>query len=110
MPLEAEAALTAQDQITVPATVRKTLDLRGGKSRVLFRYRPDEGIFVFMRAESSVGNTEDPALLPFLNLLEKDIQRSPARLAPFPTKLLKKACSLVKGMKVDLDGPLTGED
>ena len=108
--LEAEATLTRQDQITVPATVRKALELRGGESRVLFRYRPDEGIFVFMRAESRERTTEDPALLPFLNLLEKDIQLHPARLASFPAKQLKKARSLVKGMKVDLDGPLTGEE
>jgi antitoxin PrlF len=108
--LEIEAALTTQDQITVPATVRKTLALQGGKSRVLFRYRPDEGVFVFTRAKSPARNSKDPALGPFLRLLEQDIQHHPGRLAPVSAKLLKKARALVKGVKIDLDGPLTGED
>lgn len=108
--LEVEAALTTQDQITVPAAVRKTLNLRGGKSRVIFQFRPKEGVFVFKRAESSSETTEDPALRPFLSLLEQDMQSHPSRLTRFPSRSLKKSRALVKGVIVDLDGPLTGED
>ena len=36
MILEAEANLTAQNQITIPAAVRKVLNLRGGQSRIKF--------------------------------------------------------------------------
>ncbi len=107
--LEVEAALTTQDQITVPAAVRKTLNLRGGKSRVIFQFRPKEGVFVFKRAESSA-TSEDPALRPFLSLLEQDMQSHPSRLARFPSRSLKKALTLVKDIKVDLDASLTGED
>ena len=107
--LELEAALTTQDQITVPAAVRKTLNLRGGKSRVIFQFRPKEGVFVFKRAESSA-TSDDPALRPFLSLLEQDMQSHPSRLTLFPSRSLKKARAQVKGVSVDLDGPLTGED
>jgi antitoxin PrlF len=108
--LEVEAALTAQDQITVPAAVRKTLNLRGGRSRVIFQFRPKEGVFVFKRAESASDSSEDPALRPFLSLLERDMQNHPDRLTRFPSGSLKKARALVKVVSVDLDGPLTGED
>ena len=53
---------------------------------------------------------EDPALKPFLDLLEKDIRKNPKRVTPISSALMKKARSLVKGIKVDLDGPLTGKD
>lgn len=108
--LQVEAALTSQDQITVPAAVRKTLNLRGGKSRVIFQFRPEEGVFVFKRAESSSDTSEDPALRPFLSLLEKDMQSHPSRLTRFPPGSLKKARALVKRVSVDLDAPLSGED
>lgn len=108
--LEVEAALTTQDQITVPAAVRRTLNLRGGKSRVIFQFRPKEGVFVFKRSESSSEASEDPALRPFLSLLEQDMQSHPSRLKRFPAGSLKKARALVKGVSVDLDDPLTGED
>ena len=49
-------------------------------------------------------------LEPFLELLRLDMSKHPRRIVRFPSTLLKKACSLVKGVKADLDGPLTGED
>ena len=110
MILEAEARLTAQNQITIPAPVRKVLHLRGGESRVKFQILPDEGRVVVVRVEPDAEAPEDPALEPFLDLLRIDMIKHPRRIARFPSTLLKKARSLVKGGKVDLDGPLTGED
>jgi len=109
MILEAEARLTAQNQITIPAPVRKILHLRGGESRVKFQILPDEGRVVVVRVEPDAEAQEDPALEPFLDLLRTDMIKHPRRIARFPSTLLKKARSLVKGVKVDLDGPLTGE-
>jgi antitoxin PrlF len=110
MVLEAEANLTAQNQITIPAAVRKALKLQGGQSRVKFQILPENGRVMVLRAESPAKEHEDPALKPFLALLTKDFMRHPERIVPFPTPLLERAHSLVAGMDVDLDGPLTGED
>jgi antitoxin PrlF len=107
--LEEEATLTAQNQITVPASIRKVLKLHGGKSRLKFRVLKDGEVLVF-RAEPSRVDDEDPALQPFLDLLAKDLARHPKRIVRFPVPLLTRARSAVKGVKVDLDGPLTGND
>ena len=63
-----------------------------------------------VRVESDAEAQEDPALEPFLELLRLDMSKHPRRIARFPSTLFKKARSLVKGVKADLDGPLTGED
>jgi bifunctional DNA-binding transcriptional regulator/antitoxin component of YhaV-PrlF toxin-antitoxin module len=110
MILEAEANLTAQNQITIPAAVRRVLDLRGGESRVGFQILPAEGRVLVFRAEPKESEHEDPSLKPFLSLLAKDLREKPERIEPFPSKLLKKASSLVKGVAVNLDAPLTGKD
>jgi antitoxin PrlF len=110
MVLEAEANLTAQNQITIPAAVRKALKLQGGRSRVKFQIVPEEGRVVVLRVEPVAKEHEDPALKPFLNLLAKDMMQRPQRIAPFPGSLLEKARSLVEGIGVDLDSSLTGED
>ena len=110
MILEAEARLTAQNQITIPAPVRKILQLRGGESRVKFQILPEEGRVMVVRVESDAEAQEDPSLEPFLELLRLDMSKHPRRIARFPSTLLKKVRSLVKGVKADLDGPLTGED
>jgi antitoxin PrlF len=110
MILEAEARLTAQNQITIPAPVRKILHLRGGESRVKFQILPEEGRVMVVRVDSDAEAQEDPALEPFLELLRLDMSKHPRRIALFPSTLLKKARSLVKGVKTDLEGPLTGED
>jgi bifunctional DNA-binding transcriptional regulator/antitoxin component of YhaV-PrlF toxin-antitoxin module len=110
MILEAEASLTAQNQITIPAPVRKILHLRGGESRVKFQILPEEGRVMVVRVEPADEAQEDPALEPFLDLLRMDMIKHPRRISRFPSTLLKKARSLVKGVQVDLDGPLAGED
>ena len=109
--LEAEANLTAQNQITIPAVVRKVLHLRGGQSRIKFQILPDEGRVMVIRVENPTTEKQlDPALKPFLALLEKDILQHPQRITPFPARLLKKARSLVKSIEVNLHAPLTGKD
>lgn len=109
MLLEAEANLTAQNQITIPAPIRKALKLHGGQSRVKFQVRPEDGRVVILRVEATK-ELEDPALKPFLALLQKDMRLHPHRLSPFPATLLDRARSLVDEVEVNLDGPLTGKD
>lgn len=48
----------------------------------------------------------DPALLGFLDLLERDIAAHPDRLKPVPEDLVHRARDLVHGVEVDLDAPL----
>jgi bifunctional DNA-binding transcriptional regulator/antitoxin component of YhaV-PrlF toxin-antitoxin module len=107
--IEAEASLTSQNQITVPANVRKILGLQGGKSRVKFQVSPT-GKVSFVRVGARAGKADDPALRPFLRLLAKDMEKVPARIKPFPIDLIERTRSAVAGVKVDLDGPLTGKD
>jgi antitoxin PrlF len=106
---EAEATLTTQNQITIPVSIRKVLQLRGGESRVKFQVTK-EGKVLVVRVDPSTPEDEDPALKPFLDLLTKDLREHPERISPFSPKLLKRARALVRDVKVDLDGPLTGDD
>jgi antitoxin PrlF len=108
--LEAEANLTAQNQITIPAPIRKALKLRAGKSRVKFRVISEEGKVVVVLVGPPATRKEDRALRPFLNLLTKDIKENPQRIRPFPVDLLNRGRSVVENVEVDLNGPLTGED
>jgi AbrB family looped-hinge helix DNA binding protein len=107
--VEAEAKLTAQNQITIPAPVRKYLQLRGGVSRVKFQLSKDGVVVVRTAGRKSAGH-EDPGLRPFLDLLAGDMAKKPGRIIPFPARLLSRARAAVKGIKVDLDAPLTGRD
>jgi hypothetical protein len=47
-----------------------------------------------------------PALLGFLDLLERDIATRPDRLQPVPERLVARAQDLVHDVEVDLDGSL----
>jgi antitoxin PrlF len=107
--MEAEARLTAQNQITIPAPIRKALKLTGGKSRIKFQICKDGKVLV-ARVDPPSKESEDPALKPFLNLLAKDMQEHPERIRPFPVGLLERARAATEGVKVDLDRPLTGDD
>ncbi|MCE0523638.1 MAG: type II toxin-antitoxin system PrlF family antitoxin [Methylacidiphilales bacterium] len=106
--IEAEAKLTAQNQITIPAPVRKYLRLQGG-SRVKFKY--SKGAIILIRTHAGPSSRRrDSTLRPFLDFLARDMEKHPKRIVPFPIKLLNRARSLVKGVEVDLNSPLSGAD
>jgi len=46
----------------------------------------------------------------FLNLLARDMRERPELIRSFPVTLLERARSAAKGVEVDLDGPLMGDD
>jgi antitoxin PrlF len=106
--LEAEARLTSQNQITIPAPIRKALHLRGGQSRVKFQVLPEDGRVLVVRVDPPV--QRDPALKPFLDLLAKDLKKHPERIKPIPAGLVRRVRSVIEGVEIDLNGPLTGED
>jgi len=108
--LEAQARLTSQNQITIPAVIRKALRLSGGKSTIKFQVLPGDGTVVVARVDSPGKDKEDPALGPFLRLLARDMKKHPERIKPFPLDLLKRINSAVEGVDVDLNAPLAGEE
>jgi len=107
---EEEAAVTAQNQITIPAAIRKVLKITGGKSRVVFRLRETAKGVVVVVEGAPKDEPEDPALAPFLDLIAGDFQQHPERIRPVAADLVRRSKSLVDGVKVDLDQALTGED
>ena len=104
--LEAESTLTDRYQTTVPETVRRALRL-GKRDRIRYSIRPD-GEVVLTRVESV--DESDPALDAFLDLLTQDITRRPERLQAVDTGLVQRIQSLVGGLEVDLDAPLSADD
>lgn len=104
--LEAESTLTDRYQTTVPETVRRALRL-GKRDRIRYSIRPD-GEVVLTRVESV--DESDPALGAFLGLLAQDITRRPERLQAVDAGLVQRIQSLVGGLEVDLDAPLSADD
>lgn len=103
--LSEEATLTERYQTTVPAAVRKALNLHKGEK---IRYVIEEsGRVILSRAESS---DEDPALQSFLMFLAADINKHPEHLQSINSSLLKRVQNLVKGVELDLNAPLADED
>jgi antitoxin PrlF len=101
----AESTLTDRYQTTVPDSVRKALGLNK-RDKICYTIQPDGQVVI-----SRVDETEsDPVLGKFLEFLAKDIEENPQRLKPITSELVDYARSLVEGVEVDLDAPLSDED
>lgn len=95
--------LTAKAQTTVPTGVRHALGLHPGDS-LGYLIEGNRAIVVKLDQEDD----QDPALAPFLDFLERDIRRHPARLRAIPKSLVKRARALVRGVRGDPDDPIVG--
>lgn len=104
--LEVESTLTDRYQTTVPETVRRALRL-GKRDKIHYTIRPS-GEVVLTRAETSEG--DDPVLGQFLSFLAQDIASHPERLQSVDAALVQRLQSLVGGVEVDLDAPLSADD
>lgn len=104
--LDAESTLTDRYQTTVPEPVRRALRL-GKRDKIHYSIRPD-GEVVLRRAEAV--EEADPALGAFLDFLTRDIVEHPERLRAMDTGLVRRIQSLVGGIEVDLDAPLSADD
>lgn len=102
-----ESSLTDRYQTTVPQPVRRALGL-GKRDRIRYSFRAN-GEVVLQRVSPDAAE-EDPALAPFLALLEQDISRHPERLRPISSDLVDRLHSLVGDLDVDLDAPLPDDD
>jgi len=103
--LTEEATLTERYQNTVPATVRKVLHLKKGDK---VRYTIDDNGHVSLSRADQI--EEDPVLGQFLNFLAEDMGNNPGRLQGVSPTLADRIHSLVGGIEVDLDAPLSSED
>lgn len=104
--LEAESTLTDRYQTTVPEPIRTALRL-GKRDKIHYAIRPN-GEVVLTRAAPADG--DDPVLGQFLRFLALDLERHPQRLQSVDAGLVQRARSLVAGLRVDLDAPLSADD
>ncbi len=101
-----ESSLTERYQTTVPESVRRTLKL-GKRDKIRYTIRPDGDVVM-----SRVGavEVEDPVMGQFLSFLARDFASHPERLSSINVELAGRIQSLVSGVKVDLDAPLSADD
>lgn len=104
--IQVESTLTDRYQTTVPETVRRALRL-GKRDKIQYTIRPD-GEVVLTRA--AAGDGDDPALVPFLGFLARDLAEHPERLQAVDAGLEQRIQALVDGVTVDLDAPLSADD
>ncbi|MEO0519138.1 MAG: type II toxin-antitoxin system PrlF family antitoxin [Cyanobacteria bacterium P01_A01_bin.116] len=90
-----ESTLSDRGQTAIPSSIRKYLGLEGGGK---IEYEIDEEGQVVIRpklkSEGDAGADIDPALRPFLSLLEKDIQQNPAQIEPMDSDFLAVAIAI----------------
>jgi antitoxin PrlF len=98
------STLTDRYQTTVPASVRKVLNLRK-RDQLCYKLEADGRVYLDVKREAP-----DPALGAFLDLLEADIKAHPERLSAFDGALGDRLSALVEGVEVDLDTALSPED
>ena len=102
---EEVSKLTERYQTTVPAGVRKQLNLAKGDR---LGYRTDAAGRVYIEAMRE--EEHDPALCAFLDFLETDIKTHPERLEAFDGALYQRLKALVGDVDVDLDSALSPDD
>ncbi|MDI6746101.1 MAG: type II toxin-antitoxin system PrlF family antitoxin [Rhodocyclaceae bacterium] len=95
--LEAVSTLTARYQTTIPDSVRKVLGLHK-HDRVLYRVAENGAVYL---VKAEVEMQEDPALSPFLALLDARMQNRPETLSPYTEADAAEDLELVKGVAID---------
>lgn len=105
--VEEICTITAKGQTTVPKAVRQALGVGYG-GRIAFRV---ERGGVSVHAVTDAKETVDPALAPFLALLEGDLAARPAEaVRPLPQDLARRLDALATEVgEVDPAAPIEGE-
>ena len=101
--IEVVCTITAKGQTTVPKAIRQALGVSYG-GRIAFRVE-DGAVSVHAAAELG----DDPALAPFLALLEHDIASRPEALVPLMPELAARMMAVTEGVEVDPDTPIAGD-
>ncbi len=100
-----ESTLTDRYQTTVPDPIRKALGLNK-RDRIAYTIEPDGKVTISRAQEPE----SDPILGKFLNFIARDIEQNPQHVMAITPDLVERIRSLVDGVDVDLDAPLTDED
>ena len=98
-----ESTLTSRYQTTVPAAVRRQLNLNKG-DRITYQAEGSGRVYIEAASEP------DPALAAFLDYLETDIARHPERIEPIGRPMVERMQELVGEIEIDLDARLPAED
>jgi antitoxin PrlF len=101
--IEQVCTISAKGQTTVPKAIRNALGVSYG-GRITFRVE-DGKISVHAAGEPD----EDPALAPFLALVERDIAARPEALVPLTPALAARMIAATEGVGTDPDAPIEGE-
>lgn len=91
----AESTLSARGQTAIPSSIRRHLGLEGG-GKIEYEI-DDEGRVVIspkLESDATASADDDPALRPFLSLLEKDIQQNPDQLEPLGSDFVAVAIAI----------------
>jgi antitoxin PrlF len=104
--LEVDSTLTDRYQTTVPEPVRRALKL--GKRDKIHYVIQSNGAVLLTRASGPEG--DDPVLGRFLGFLAQDMAKRPQRIESMNAELVQRIKTLVAGVSVDLDAPLSAED
>ena len=104
--LESESTLTDRYQTSVPETVRRALKL-GKRDKIHYSIRPD-GAVVTSRVTQT--EEEDPVIREFLGFLAEDLAKQPERIKTISPEWVERIQSLVRGIDVDFDTPLSAAD
>lgn len=103
--LISESTLTDRYQTTVPDPVRKALHLNK-REKIRYTVQAD-GQVLLSRVDQQ---DDDPILGQFLSFLAKDISDNPENVQAISNDLVDRVRSLVSGIEIDLDSPLSEED
>ena len=96
------ATITSKGQITLPKSIRQALGVDAG-GKVAFDFTGDRVIVTRVTNEPH----EDPAIVSFLALLEKDIQ-SARHITTLPDDLARSMLATL-GKRVDLNEDIEGD-
>ncbi len=100
--LSDQSTLTGRYQTTIPASIRRRLNLQA-KDRIHYQVR-DNGEVVLLRAEPDC--EIDPVISLFLGFLEADMKYQPQHLLALSTDTFSEAQRLTTKVDVDLNETL----
>lgn len=103
--LEAESKVTRRFQTTIPAAIRKALNL-SGNDRIQYNILPDGQVVISRQLEEP----EDPVINAFLDFVATDMLNHPENMQPVTLSVHEKMSVLTTGVAVDLESPLSDDD
>lgn len=103
--MEVEATVTKRGQTTVPSSIRKVLKVTATEGRIVYRVMKDGSVLVFKKEGPG-----DPIIAEFLEFIANDTRNNFGSLRPVTPAWLSGVRKLVRGVKIDLDAPLSEDD